>query len=229
MRKIFIITLLCISIQTFGQQNREIGLNLRTSAYQFMSPLFTDFNSGIGVEVFYKKHKLEKTNRFSVAIGVIPPGGWDWDTIYERSIDVNQVMGTVTNHFTKGSLILKKGYEEVFKKEKFDFYVGADLGLTLFYAKSSIDIMSSSHGVLQMEDRNTWSGNLILYPFAGVRIPIKKRFYFTTELTLPIGGQIQNRHFSGGQGNWLLDRETSIVYPRYWIDFIGNIGFSCQF
>lgn len=221
MKKLLIITLLLCSIQTFAQYNREIGLNLKTSAYEFASPLFTDFNSGIGIEVFYKKHGTTKTNRFSAAIGIIPDSPrYDWDTIYK---------GTVSNHYTKGQLTLKKGYEKVLKKDNVDFYFGGDLGLTLFYGNSLLDIISSANGVIPLEKRNTWSGHLVLYPVAGVRIPLKKRFYFTTELTLPFGVQVRNRHYSNGQGDWLLLRETSMFYPKYWIDVIGNIGFSYRF
>jgi hypothetical protein len=221
MKKLLIITLLLISIQTFGQYNRELGVNLRTTTYDFLSPLFNNYNSGAGMEVFYKKHGATKTDRLSAALAIIPDGRQDWDTIYG---------GAISERRTRGKLTVKKGYEKVLlNKGKADFYIGGDLGGTLFYANSSLDIIGSANGVIPMKKRSTWSGNVLFYPFAGVRMPLKKRFNFTMEVTLPIGVDLSNRHFSDGDGNWLLSREVSMIYPKYWIDFIGNVGFSYLF
>jgi hypothetical protein len=231
MKKLLIIVLLSISIPTFGQQTKEIGIDLYTSGYEL---IFTNPQNWITLRLNYKKHKNEIVQRwhFEASSGSV----WNY-TIFD-TIVLKVGTGSILYYVNYTRILNKCGlYYGIEKKRiigKGEFYYGGDIGVKLFRVisgpKWSPMLGNNYPGAEQFpDDKKTADIGFVITPFTGVRFPISKKIWFNVELGAEVNYMITNRPYYRGDGHWEDAGKQYFDFPALNKLFINNIGFSYRF
>lgn len=231
MKKLFIIALLFISIQTFGQKTREIGMDLYTSGYELIA---ANPQNWATLKFNYKVHEQEVVQRWHLEISYTGYTGFIvFDTIVPRVSNGGFLY--YRNHARRSSKIgLYYGMEKKQPLGKGAFYYGGDVGVRLFQVTSGPrwDEQSGYQyaGVEQFpEDIKTADIGLVVTPFTGVRFPISKKIWFNFELGAEVNYMITNRPYFRGNDHWEDAGSKYFTFPALDKLFINNIGFSYRF